>query len=99
MERLHDESYMIIIEEGLFTVGYPLTIKPNFSTLGSSIENSRQEPLISFICGDSGRDLSGFNPETKYDKDNLSPNPLDSFSFNNIFLETDIARGMFFKGK
>ena len=30
---------------------------------------------------------------------NLSPNPVDILSFDNIFLEYDIAKGMIFKGK
>ena len=36
---------------------YPFTIKPNFSILGSLIEISRQEPLISFHHDDGIRDL------------------------------------------
>ena len=30
---------------------------------------------------------------------NLSPNPVDNLSFDNIFIHTDIAQGMIFKGK
>ena len=30
---------------------------------------------------------------------NLSPNPVDILSFDNIFLESNIPRGMIFKGK
>ena len=38
-------------------------------------------------------------PETKYEKNNLSPNPVDIFSLGNIFLETDIAQGRICKSK
>ena len=48
---------------------------------------------------DSMRDLLGFNARTLYEKNNLSPNPVDILSFDNIFLECDIAQGMIFKGK
>ena len=99
LESLNIEMERNIIEEGHFTdVDYPFTIKPNFSTRGSIIEISRQKTLTSFTPDDSTRDLFGFNPETKYEKDNLSPNPVDILSFDNIFLETDIAQGMIFKG-
>ena len=48
---------------------------------------------------DSIRDLLGFNARTLSEKYNSSPNPVDIISFNNIFIETDIAKGMIFKGK
>ena len=48
---------------------------------------------------DSIRDLLGFNARTLYEEYNLSPNPVDIISFNNSFIETDIAKGMIFKGK
>ena len=34
-----------------------------------------------------------------YEKYNLSTNPVDIISFNNIFIETDNAKGMICKGK
>ena len=34
-----------------------------------------------------------------YTKKNLSHNPVDFLSFDNIFLECDIAKGMLFEGK
>ena len=56
------EIKRIVIDEGHFTeADYPFPIKPNFSTLGSFIETSRQEPLISFLANDCARDLLGFN--------------------------------------
>ena len=36
---------------------------------------------------------------TLYGKYNLSPNPVDILSFDNVFLKCDIAQGMIFKGK
>ena len=61
-ERLKIESKRTIIEESHFTeADYPLTIEPNFSTLGSSIEISRQEPSVSFLPDDSIRDILGIN--------------------------------------
>ena len=48
---------------------------------------------------DSMKDLLGFHAITLYNEYNLSPNPVDIISFNNIFIETDIAKGMIFKGK
>ena len=48
---------------------------------------------------DSIRDFLGFNAQTLYEQYNLSRNPVDIISFNNLFTETDIAQGMIFKGK
>ena len=56
IESLNNEIRRIIIEWGYGTeTDYPLTIKPNFSTLGSIIEISRHERLISFFSDDSIR--------------------------------------------
>ena len=48
---------------------------------------------------DRMRDLLEFNAKTLYEEYNLSQNPVDIISFDNIFNETDIAKGMIFKGK
>ena len=48
---------------------------------------------------DSIKDLLGFHPITLYEKYNLSSNPVDFLSFDNIFVECDIAQGMIFKGR
>ena len=99
IESLNKELIRIIINEVYFTTtDYPFLIKPNFSTLGSIIEISNEESAISFIPDDSIRDLLGFNKTSIYEKYNLSPNPVDIISFDNIFIETDIAQGMIFKG-
>ena len=100
IESLNNEIKRIVIDEEHYTeANYPFTIKPNFSTLGSIIEISPQGPIISFMFDDSIRDLLGFNARTLYEEYTLSNNPVDILSFDNIFIECNIARGMIFKGK
>ena len=48
---------------------------------------------------DSIGKLLGFDETILYKKYNLSTNPVDIISFDNIFIETDIARGLIFRGK
>ena len=48
---------------------------------------------------DGIRKILGFNARTLYEEYNLSNNPVDIKSFNIIFIENDIAKGMIFKGK
>ena len=98
IESLNNEIKRILIDEEHYTeANYPFTIKPNFSTLGSIIEISTQGPVITFVPDDCIRDLLGFNKTTIFEEYNLSPNPVDILSFDNIFLECDIAHGMIFK--
>ena len=100
IESLNNEIKRIIIDEEHYTeANYPFSIKPNFSTLGSIIEISTQGPVITFLPDDSIRDLLGFNKTTIFDEYNLSPNPVEILSFDNIFIECDIARGMSYRGK
>ena len=100
VESLNNEIKRIIIDEGHYTeVDYPFTIKPNFSTLGSIIEISTQGPVITFVPDDSIGDLLGFNKTTIFEEYNLSHNPVDTLSFDNIFIETNISQGMIFRGK
>ena len=100
IESLNKEIKRIIIDEEHYTeANYPFTIKPNFSTLGSIIEISPQGPIISFVFDDSIRDLLGFNARTLYEEHTPSINPVDILSFDNIFLECNIAQGMIFRGK
>ena len=47
---------------------------------------------------DSIRDLLGFDAWTLYEEYTPSNNPVDILSFNNIFIEADIAKGTF-KGR
>ena len=99
IESLNKDIKRIIIDEGYFnSEDYPFIIKANFSTLGSIIEISNEESAISFIPDDSIRDLLGFIKTSIYEKYNLSPKPVDIISFDNIFIETDIAKGMIFRG-
>ena len=100
IESLNNEIKRIIIDEEHYTeANYPFTIKPNFSTLGSIIEISPQGPIISFMHNDSMRDLLGFDSRILYGEYNLSNNPVDILSFENLFIECDIARGMIYRGK
>ena len=100
IESLNNEIKRIIIDEGYYNeLTYPFKIKPNFSTLGSIIEISTQGPVITFVPDDSIRELVGFNKITIFEEYNLSPNPVDILSFDNIFLECDIAQRMIFKGR
>ena len=100
IESLNNEIKRIIIDAEHYTEAtYPFTIKPNFSTLGSIIEISPEGPIISFMFDDSIRDLLGFNARTLYEEYTLSNNPVVILSFDNIFNECNIARGMIFKGK
>ena len=100
IESLNNEIKRIIINDEYYTeANYPFSIKPNFSTLGSIIEISTQGPVKTFVPDDSIRDLLGFNKTTIFEEYNLSPNPVDILSFDNIFLECDIAQGMIFKGR
>ena len=99
IESLNDEIKRIITDEENYTeANYPFKIKPNFSTLGSIIEKSPQGPIISFMFDDSIKDLSGFHYITLYEEYNLSTNPVDILSFDNIFPDSDIAHGTIFKG-
>ena len=94
LETLNDEIKRIIIEEEHYTeANYPITFKPNFSTLGSNIEISTQGPVISFVPNDCIGDLLGFNATTISKEYSLSPNPVDILSFQEFFLECDIAQG------
>ena len=100
IESLNNEIKRIIIDEDHFTKQeFPFRIKPNFSILGSIIEISPQGQINSFVFDDSIRSLLGFQETILYKKYYLSPNPVDVLSFDNIYLETNIAQGMIFKGK
>ena len=100
IESLNDEIRRIIIDDEHFTeANYPFKIKPNFSTLGSIIEITNEESAISFKASDSIGSLLGFNKRTIYEEYNLSDNPVDILSFDNIFLECNIAQGMIFRGR
>ena len=100
LESIDKKLKRINFGEGHFTqANYPFKIKPNISTLGSDIEISPQGPIISFMFDDSKRDLLGSNARTIYEEYNLSPTPVDIISFKNIYIETDITKGMIFRGR
>ena len=100
IESLNDEIKRIIIDDEHFTSeNYPFKIQPNFTTLGSIVEISNQESAISFRPDDSIGSLLGFNKRAIYEEYILSDNPVDIISFDNIFIECDIAQGMIFRGK
>ena len=100
IESLNNEIKRIIIDKGHYSENeYPFTLKPIFSTLGSIIEKLPQGTIISFVFIDSIRNFLGFHETILYTEFNLSPNSVDILSFNKILIETDIARGMIFKGK
>ena len=100
IEALNNEIKRIIIDEGHYTgVEYPFYIKPDFNTLGSIIEIPPQGPVIIFAPNDSIGSLLGFGKSTVYEEYNISPNPVDIISFDNIFIECDIAKGMIYRGK
>ena len=100
IESLDNEIKRIIIDKQHYTeTNYPFTIKPNFSTLGSIVEIKSKEPILGFVFDDNIGNLPGFNETILYEEYNLSPSPVDTLSFNNFFLGTDIAQGMIFKGR
>ena len=100
IKSLNIEIKRIIIDDEHYTeVDYPFLFKPNFSTLGSIIEIPTQVPVITFVPDDSIRDLLGFKKTRIYEEYNLSPNPVDILSFENVFNVCDFAQGMIFKGR
>ena len=100
IESLNNEIKRFIIDEGYYTENnYPFTIKPIFSTLGSFIEISQTGPIISFVMEDSIGILLGFDETILYNEYNLSPNHVDILSFDDIFIESNLSRGMIFRGR
>ena len=100
IEAPNDEIKRIIIDNGHYTeVEYPFHKKPDFNTLGSIIEISPQGSIISFNPDDSIGNLLGFSKTTIYEEYKIPPNPVDIISFDNIFIECDIAKGMIYRGK
>ena len=69
IESLNNEIKRNIIDEGHYTEeNYPLTIKPNFSTLGSIIEITTQGPVITFVPNVSITAVLGFSATTIYEE-------------------------------
>ena len=63
------------------------------------MEKSKKQPLFIFLPDDCIRDLLGFNATTIYGECNVSLNPVDILSFDNIFRHTNIAQEMISKGR
>ena len=100
---MNNESKRILTEEGIITEGvYAFIIKPSFSTLGSVLALSSEitgSQNVTLPMDNSIGDLLGFKPVKIHEGYNLSDHLVDILSFDNSFLETDIAQGMIFKGK
>ena len=100
LKNINNEIEQNMIKERHFTEAtFAFTIKANFSTLGSFIEISRQGPIISFLPKDSIGYCLAFNAPTLSEKYNLSQNPVDILSFDNIIFGCNIAQNMVFRGK
>ena len=67
--------------------------------MGSILEFSGQEPMISFFHGEKIQDPWRLDPFVFSEKHSLSPNPIDLISFSVVFLQTDVAQGMIFRSK
>ena len=94
---MNTETKRNIIAKGQYSEKeYPFMIKPNFSTLCSILEIKPQGPIIGLLFEDSTGELLGFNETILWKEYTLSPNII---SFDNIFIETNIAKGMIFKGR
>ena len=99
-EALNDEIKRIIIGKCDYSESnYPFNIKLNLSTLGSIMEIYQTGPIISFVKETSIGKLLGFDETIFYNKYNKSNNPVDIMSIDNIFIETNIAKGMIFRGR
>ena len=99
-ENLNDEIRRVIIDQGHYTeADHLFKIKPNFTTLESIIEIFPRRPIISFIFDDIIRKDLGFRETVFYQDFNLSHNRIDILSFDNIFLESDIAHVIIFQAK
>ena len=100
IEALDNEIKKVVIDEGYYTESnYPFHIKPDFNTLGSILEISPQGAVIFFIPSDSLGRLLRFGESSIYEQYNISQNPVDIISYDNIFIETNIAQGMIFRGQ
>ena len=101
IESLDKEIKRILIDTEYYTESTsPITIKPNFSTLGPIIEiKPEASAVIDIVLDDSVRRLLGFNETILYKEYNLSANPVNIILFDNSFIETNVAQGMIFKGR
>ena len=99
-QSLNEEVKRVIIDKGFYSGNdIPFRIKPTFSTLGSIVQIQPQGLKSGFVFDDTIGNLLGFNETIFWEEYKLSPNPVDILSFDKIFIHTDIAQGMIFKGK
>ena len=98
---MNEEVKRKIIGEGCLTeANYPFVITPNFSTLGSIMEKLPNRGIrSSFFIDDGIHNRLGYKPTVLHEDFKLSDNPVDNLSFDNVFLETNIAQSRIFKGK
>ena len=90
----HEDGYIqITIPTGAYEIE---SLKNEIKTI---IIDEEPGPVITNVPNDTKGDLLGFNKTTTYEKYNLSPNPVDILSINNILFECNIAQGMIFKSK
>ena len=68
-------------------------VKPNFDNLRSNIEIADGWE-IDFTQNNTIREVLGFKSKRISNEINHSDYPVDIISFDNIFIETDIALGM-----
>ena len=79
---------------------YPFKLKPNFSTLGGIIDiDVAIGGQFSSMHNDSIGDLIGLKWKEIHKEYKYSDYPVDILSFDNIYLECDIAQGIIFWGK
>ena len=89
---------LIIKEGGATESNYPFVIIPNFDNLGSIIEIADGWE-IDFNQDETIREVLGFKSKRISNEINNSDYPVDIISFDNIFIETDIALGMLINSK
>ena len=101
LESLKRRINKFFIEKGNITEDdCSFAIKPKFSAKGSikEIRPSRGYH-VSFVQDATLRDLLGYKPCVKQEKNNVSDNPIDLSRFDKIFLAIDLAQGVIFKAK
>ena len=95
----HTKIKELIIEEGDATESnYPFLIKPNFDNLHSIIEIDNGWE-VDLTQDKTIREVLGFKSKIINKEINNSDYPVNIISFDNIFIEADIALGMLINGK
>ena len=93
IESLNDEiKRTIIYKEHSTEANYPFSIKPNFSTLGSSVEIKPQGAITGFVFDDSIDKLLGFNETILWKNIIYHPIPLIYFPLIIFLLNVILLR-------